>query len=401
MKRHFLLISLAVVVGGLLLLTACSDMPTITQPEENLPGIKLFQGGREVDSILVNVIVIYTVTLPEEGGNPISYNWNFGDSVADTTNVPQVEHRYVSVGNYIAQVVVTWADGSQITYSRGIRVYTALIPPPPVDDILVLMSSSQENSGKWTYRLGLSTQAYSNGSGGNPFITGEPGGVIITNPVNSIDYSWVQLVNNQQDGRLIIEVTCWDQDEVFLNYGGNFIYGAPPAQWNWANIGGSIYYVSNPPPQQGGNLHFALRGGQLLPTGGGGQLPGLLGDMPPATLRITALTDSIRLFFNLDRLENFNGGAWVEYMSPTHEIIHQSLPLSSFSGWGEIDIPLSALADDPVRVRYGHLDDELADMSGSEFWIPTDGWLEFYLQSINSKGGKSSGWRMLPVAQIK
>ncbi|HPU92486.1 MAG TPA: hypothetical protein PLD97_02815, partial [bacterium] len=95
------------------------------------------------------------------------------------------------------------------------------------------------------------------------------------------------------------------------------------------------------------------------------------------------------------------GGAWVEYMSPTHEIIHQSLPLSSFSGWGEIDIPLSALADDPVRVRYGHLNDELADMSGSEFWIPTDGWLEFYLQPINSKGGKSSGWRMLPVAQIK
>ena len=400
MKRQIRLMCLAVVGVLLLLLTACSDMPTITQPEENLPGIKLSQGGKEVDSVLVNVIVIFRVTLPEEEGNPISYNWNFGDSVADTTNVPQVEHRYVVAGNYVVQVVVTWADGSQITYSRNIRVYTALIPPPPVDDILVLMSSSQENSGKWTYRLGLSTQAYSNGSGGNPFITGEPGGVIINNPVNNTDYSWVQLVNNQQDDWLIVEVTCWDQSDLFINYGGNFIYGADPSQWNWADISDSDFYVSNA-PDPGGNLRFALRAGQLLPHGGGGQLPGLLGDMPPATLRITALTDSIRLFFNLDRLENFNGGAWVEYMSPTHEIIHQSLPLSSFSGWGEIDIPLSALADDPVRVRYGHLDDELADMSGSEFWIPTDGWLEFYLQSINSKGGKSSGWRMLPVAQIK
>jgi len=377
-------------------------MPTITQPED-FPGIKLFQGGKEVDSLLVNVIVIYTVTLPEEGGNPISYSWNFGDNISDTTNVPQVEHRYVAAGNYVVQVVVTWADGSQVTYSRDVRVYATVTPPLPVDDILVLMSSSQENSGKWTYRLGLSIQAYANGSGENPFITGEPGGVIITNPVNSIDYSWVQLVNNQQDGRLIVEVTCWDQDEVILNYGGNFIYGAPPAQWNWADITGSIYYVphSAQHPEQGGNLHFALRAGQLLPHGGGGQLPGLLGDTPPATLRITALADSIRLFFNLDRLEEFNSGAWVEYMSPTHEIVRQSLSLSYFSGWGEIEIPLSALADDPVKVRYGHLNDELADMSGSEFWIPNDGWLEFYLQSINSKGGKSSGWRMLPFAQIK
>ena len=396
-KRSFLLFLAGVVVGSLLILTACSNMP-ITQPE-NIPGIKLCQAGREADSLLANIMTIFVVTVPE-GSNPISYAWDFGDTTSSViTNIPQVEHRYIAAGNYVARVVVTYADGGSTTYSRNVRVYVAEVPA--LDDILILISSNQENSGKWTYHLGLSTQAYSYGPGGNPFITGESNGVIIVNPVNNTNYSWVQLVNNQQDGRLIVDVTCWDQDEVLLNYGGNFIYDAPSTQWNWAIIEGSIFYVHNTPPQQGGNLCFALRGGQLLPTGGGGQLPGLLGDTPPATLRITALTDSIRLFFNLDRLENFNGGAWVEYMSPTHEIVHQSLPLSSFSGWGEIDIPLSALADDPVRVRYGHLNDELADMSGSEFWIPTDGWLEFYLQSINSKGGKSSGWRMLPVAQIK
>jgi len=115
---------------------------------------------------------------------------------------------------------------------------------------------------------------------------------------------------------------------------------------------------------------------------------------------MTVITDpmSIKLFFNLDRLENFQGGAWVEYVSATHEIIHQPLTLSSFfSGWGEITIPLAALADDPVKVRYGHLDDSLADMAGSEYWVPADQWLEFYLQPINGKGGKRGGWRMITV----
>lgn len=396
-KRSFLLFLAGVVVGSLLILTACSDMPTIAQPE-NIPGIKLSQGGRDVDSLLANIMTIFVVTVPE-GSNPISYAWDFGDTTSSViTNIPQAEHRYTAAGNYVARVVVTYADGGSTTYSRNVRVYVAEVPP--LDDILILISSNQENSGKWTYHLGLSTEAYSYGPGGNPFITGESNGVIITNPVNNTNYSWVQLVNNQQDGRLIVDVTCWDQDEVLLNYGGNFIYDAPSTQWNWAIIEGSIFYVHNTPPQQGGNLCFALRGGQLLLPGGGGQLPGLLGDSSPATLRMTVITDpmSIKLFFNLDRLENFQGGAWVEYVSATHEIIHQPLTLSSFfSGWGEITIPLAALADDPVKVRYGHLDDSLADMAGSEYWVPADQWLEFYLQPINGKGGKRGGWRMITV----
>jgi len=385
-------------VGVLLILAACSDMPTVVEPADN--GIKMYQGGREVDSLLVGIMTIFMVTVPE-GTNPVSYSWSFGDSVGVITNVPQAEHRYIATGNYLARVTLAYADGSSTTYSKAIRVYSQIIPPPPVDDILVLISSSQEASGKWTYRLGLSTQAYSNGPGGNPFITGEAGGIFITNPVNNTNYSWVQLVNNQQGGRLIVEVTCWDQSNVFINYGGNFIYGSPPTQWNWADITGSMYYVPNPPPQEGGDLHFALVGGQLLLPGGSGQLPGLLGDSSPATLRMTVLiTDpvSIKLFFNLDRLENFQGGAWVEYLCSTNEISRQPLPLSpNFSGWGEVVLPLSALADDPIRVRYGHHNSDLADMSGSQYWIPTDGWLEFYLQPINGKGNQRGGWRMITV----
>ena len=396
-KQHALFFLAGVVVGVLLILTACSDMPTITQPE-NIPGIKLSQGGRDVDSLLVNIMTIFVVTVPE-GSNPISYAWDFGDSTSSViTNIPQTEHRYIAAGNYVARVVVTYADGGSTTYSRNVKVYVPEVPA--LDDILILISSNQENSGKWTYRLGLSTEAYGNGSGGNPFITGEPGGVIIVNPVNNTNYSWVQLVNNQQDGRLIVDVTCWDQNDVFLNYGGNFIYGAPPAQWNWADISGSMYYVPNPPPQEGGDLHFALVGGQLLLPGGGGELPGLLGDSSPATLRMTVITDpmSIKLFFNLDRLDNFQGGAWMEYVCSTHEIVRQDLSLSStFSGWAEVVLPLSALADDPIRVRYGHHNGDLADMTGSQYWIPNDGWLEFYLQPINGRGGKRGGWRMITV----
>ncbi len=396
--KHLFFLAGAVVV--LLILAACSDMPTMPPTEsEDLPGIKLCQGGREVDSLLVNIMTIFMVTVPE-GTNPVSYSWSFGDSVGVITNVPQAEHRYVTVGNYLARVTLAYADGSSTTYSKAIRVYSQVIPPPPVDDILVLISSSQQPSGKWTYRLGLSTQAYSSGPGGNPFITGEAGGIFITNPVNNTNYSWVQLVNTQQGDRLIIEVTCWDQSNIFINYGGNFLYGYPPAQWNWADISGSMYYVPNPPPQEGGDLHFALVGGQLLLPGGGGQLPGLLGDSSPATLRMTVITDpmSIKLFFNLDRLDNFQGGAWMEYVCSTHEIVRQDLSLSStFSGWAEVVLPLSALADDPIRVRYGHHNGDLADMTGSQYWIPNDSWLEFYLQPINGKGGKRGGWRMITV----
>jgi len=122
-KRSFLLFLAGVVVGSLLILTACSNMP-ITQPE-NIPGIKLCQAGREADSLLANIMTIFVVTVPE-GSNPISYAWDFGDTTSSViTNIPQVEHRYIAAGNYVARVVVTYADGGSTTYSRNVRVYVA------------------------------------------------------------------------------------------------------------------------------------------------------------------------------------------------------------------------------------------------------------------------------------
>jgi hypothetical protein len=261
---------------------------------------------------------------------------------------------------------------------------------PPSDDILVLLSSNQESSGKWTYRLGLSISAYSGGSGSNPFITGQPGGVIITNPVNNSNYNWVQLVNQQENGRLIVTITCWNQGDVFLNYGGSFISGQPAAQWNWADISESAYFVAE---DGGGNLHFSLTAGQLLPVSGNvAQLPGLLGDDDPAILRMTVSQDSLKFFCNLDRLQNFDGNAWLEYTAVNGDNDRQPLQLSSFfSGWAEAILPLAALNDNPIKVRYGHNLNDIADMSGSKYWVPADGWLEFYLLPIS--GGKG-GWEV-------
>jgi len=283
-------------------------------------------------------------------------------------------------------VQVSYSNGGSNTYARQVRVYQPVVPPS--DDVLVLLSSSQESSGKWTYRLGLSTSAYSGGSGANPFITGQPGGVVITNPVAG--YSWVQLANQQENGRLIVTVTCWDQSDVFLNYGGNFISGTAPAQWNWADISESAYFVAE---TGGGNLHFSLVAGQLLPIGGGvSQLPGLLGDDAPATLRMTASQDSLKVFCNLDRLPNYQGGGWLEYVAANGDHDRQPLQSSSFfSGWAEAILPLSALADNPVKIRYGHNISDLADMTGSKYWVPADGWLEFSLLPI--QGGKG-GWEV-------
>ncbi len=380
MKRiSFLLAGVA-----LLLLAACSDMPTVVESADTF-GIEMCQGGREVDSLLVDIMTIFTVVVPS-GTTPVSYCWVFGDSTpAVYTGFAQVEHRYTEVGTYLVMVEVTYSNGHTITYSRSIVVYRLSVPP--VDDILILLSSHQEPSGKWTYRLGLDTSAYNDGIGTNPFITGEPGGVIITNPVNNTNYNWVQLVDNQnqQDGRLIIEVTCWNQDDVFLNYGGNFIYGAPPAQWNWADIRESTYFVAE---NGGGNLHFSLVDGQLLPVNGGSyQLPGLLGDDIPATIRLTVGIDSLKIFCNLDRLQNFEGNAWLEFVAPSGDYNRQPLASSFFSGWAEVVLPLSALANEPVKIRYGHHDNDLADMAGSKYWVASDGWLEFYIVQIGSGGG--------------
>lgn len=384
MKKMSFFFGLALL--AMLFLVGCSDMPTIpTVPDDNTPGIKLSQGGKNVDSLLVNIYAIFSVNVA--GSSPASYQWNFGDGTPTVnTTFAQTEHRYVTVGTFTASVVVAYSNGGSNTYSRLVKVYQPSAPPS--DDILVLLSSSQESSGKWTYRLGLTTSAYSGGSGANPFVTGQPGGVVITNPVAG--YSWVQLVNQQENGRLIVTVTCWDQSDVFLNYGGNFISGQPAANWNWANIEESVYFVAE---TGGGNLHFSLSSGQLLPVGGTvSQLPGLLGDDDPATLRMTVEQDSLKFFCNLDRLQNFDGGVWLEYVAVNGEINRQPLqPSSFFSGWAETVLPSSTLADNPVKIRYGHNISDLADMTGSKYWVPADGWLEFYLLPID--GGKG-GWEV-------
>jgi hypothetical protein len=388
MKKRSIFFGLAAMLA-MVFLAACSDMPTIpTVPDDNTPGIKLSQGGKNVDSLLVNIWAAFSVNT--SGSSPVSYLWNFGDGTATVnTTFAQTEHRYVSTGNFTVSVQVGYSNGGSHTYTRQVRVYQPVVPPS--NDVLVLLSSSQESSGKWTYRLGLSTSAYSGGSGANPFITGQPGGVVITNPVAG--YDWVQLVNQQENGRLIVVITCWNQSDIFLNYGGNFISGQPASQWNWANIEDSAYYIAE---TGGGNLHFSLSSGQLLPVGGTvSQLPGLLGDDDPATLRMTVEQDSLKFFCNLDRLPNFDGGAWLEFQSPNGDLNRQILQASVFfSGWGEATLSLAILADNPFKVRYGHNLNDLADMTASKYWVPADGWMEFYLLPIN--GGKG-GWEVRPT----
>lgn len=383
MKKINFFFGLAIM--AMFFLVGCSDMSTVPLVDDT-PGIKLFQGGKTVDSLLVNIYSLFSVNVA--GSSPVSYLWNFGDGTPTVnTTFAQTEHRYVTVGTFTASVVVAYSNGGSNTYSRLVKVYQPSAPPS--DDILVLLSSSQESSGKWTYRLGLTTSAYSGGSGANPFVTGQSGGVVITNPVSGY-YDWVQLVNQQENGRLIVVITCWDQDETFLNFGGNFISGAQPSQWNWADIEDSAYYIAE---TGGGNLHFSLSSGQLLPVGGTvSQLPGLLGDDDPATLRMTVEQDSLKIFCNLSRLSNYQGGAWLEYVAADGDNNRQPLQLSNFfSGWAETVLPLSALADNPVKIRYGHNISDLADMTGSKYWVPADGWLEFYLLPID--GGKG-GWEV-------
>lgn len=389
-KSLMLLAGLMVAVLATILFTGCqSSLPTATESPSQEGQIFCKQFGRDVDSVRVGVFCSFYVNVAG-GTSPTAFRWNFGDGDSLTTGVNQIEHKYVAAGTYTVSVVIVLNDGSiSNPITKTLKAYVAT--EPPAGEILTLISSSHENNGMWTYRLGLAQSAYASGSGANPFITGT-GGIIITNPVNQSAYNWVQLVSQVQNGKLVVTVTCYNQDDLFINYGGNFVFNNPSPSWNWANIMSSQYYV--PIEGDGGNLRFALRDGQIFTIGGSGNtLPGFNGDNNPAIMRYSVGADSVKFYFNLTAIPGFAGNAFVEYKDAIGGVTHQGLPVSSFfTGWGEIVLPIAVMQTSPVKIRYGHQNDVQADISASEHYDGSN-WLEFYLQSVNTAKGRV--WRVV------
>ena len=360
-----------------------SSLPTAADSSQE-GQIVCKQLGRDVDSVRVNVYCSFYVNIPG-GASPTAFRWKFGDGDSLTTGINQVEHKYTTVGTYTVSVVIVLSDGSITNpITKTLKAYVST--QPPAGEILTLIAANQENNGMWTYRLGLAQSAYASGSGANPFITGT-GGIVITNPVNQSTYNWVQLIDQFQNGKLVVTITCYNQDDLFLNYGGNFVFNNPSPSWNWASIANSQYYV--PIEGDGGNLRFALRDGQIFTIGGGNNgLPGFNGDSNPAILRYSVGSDSVKFYFNLTAMTGFTGNAFVEYQDAIGGTTHQGLPVSDFfTGWGEIVLPIAVMQTSPVKVRYGHQGDVLADISASGHYDGV-GWLEFYLQSVNTAKGR-------------
>lgn len=389
MKKRSMLWLLGFVVL-MALLFGCSNMPT-ENTDDNTGNVTLrvYQYDRPVDSLRVGIYTVFRINVPGGVNNITSYDWDFGDTTSVfNTEVNQCDHRYDNPGSYQLIVRVNFASGGSMPYTFPVRVYSG----GSTDDILRLISATQNNNGRWTYRLGLSIAACS-GDNSHPFVTGTQG-VVVTNPY-STTYSWLQLITTPAvDGRYVVEVTCYNQEDIFLNYGGNFIPTNPSSAWGWATIGGSEYFQ---PEGGGGNLHFSLINGQLLPVGSNSQLPGLLGDENPSTLRMTVVSDSVRLYFSLDRLSNFNGGGYVEYVDNVGITQHVAVGTSeAFNGWLEFGLPVSTLGS-PVMVRYGHQDSVLANMSSSKYWVASDQFMEFYLVTIPESSRNPSGWEIRPV----
>lgn len=396
-KSLMLLTGLIMAVLAATLFTGCqSSLPTASSNDAGEGIINCKQFNRDVDSVMVNFMTIFTVNLPAGTGTPTAYSWNFGDgSPVVNSGVNQVQHVYTVTGVYSVVVTVTLSSGA--TYGPVTKSLTVYTGGTTTDEILTLISAAQGSNGKWTYRLGLAQSAYSTGSGSNPFITGTTG-VVVTNPVNST-YNWVQLISQVQNGKLVVIIECYNQDDLFLNYGGNFAIGAPSSSWNWANIQGSTFFVSE---EGGGNLRFSLRDGQLLSTGSSSNLPGLLGDDQSAAIfRMTAGADSLKLYFNIAALTNFNGGAFVEYRDALGGITQQPLPFSDFfTGWGEITLPLMVFQQNPFTIRYGHGSSHaLADMTSSPFY--SDGWLKFYIQPLSRTINQNNSFNRFTVVAVE
>ncbi len=378
-KSTMLLIGLMVAVLVVFITTGCqSSLPTVVDNTSEDGAIVCKQFGRDVDSVQVGVFCSFYVNVTG-GAIPTAYRWNFGDGDSLSTGINQVEHRFATAGNYLVSVRIVLSDGSiTLPITKTLTAYVAT--QPPAGEILTLISANHESNGMWTYRLGLSQSAYNSGSGANPFITGT-GGVIVTNPINNTTYNWVQLVNQVQNGKLVVTVTCYNQADLFINYGGNFIFNNPSPSWNWANIQSSQYYV--PIPGDGGNLRFSLRDGQLLQIGTTTNLPGFLGDTNPAIFRFSVGVDSVRFFFNLSTIPNFDGTSFVEFKDAVGGVTHQNLPVSNvFTGWGEVVLAKAIMQLSPVKIRFGHQGNVLADLTASEHF-DNDQWLEVMPLDLN------------------
>jgi len=393
-----LLIGLVVAVLVVFITTGCqSSLPTVVDNTSEDGVIVCKQFNRDVDSVLVNFMTIFTVNLPAGTGTPTSYSWNFGDNTpVVNSGVNQVQHIYTVTGVYSVAVTVTLSNGT--TYgpvTKSLTVYNS--NQPPTDEILTLISATQGQNGRWTYRLGLAQSAYATGSMEHPFITGTQG-VIVTNPVNST-FNWVQLVTTTQNGKIVVVVDCYNQDDLFLNYGGNFSIANESPSWNWANIQGSSYFVS---VNGSGNLRFSLRDGQLLHIGTTSSLPGLLGDDQAAPVfRMTVGTDSLKFYFNIAALTGFNGSAFVEFKDNLDGITQQPLPFSDFfTGWGEVTLPLTVLQQNPFSLRYGHGSSHtIADMTSSPYY--SNGWLVFYIQPMNRVINQNNSFNQYEIVAVR
>src|SRR4029077_9761222 len=82
------------------------DVIAEAEPDEGAPPLK----------------VQFTASVEEEGGGPITYNWDFGDGSSSNDQNPN--HTYAKVGEYTATLTVTNQKGNKGTHEIAIFVET-------------------------------------------------------------------------------------------------------------------------------------------------------------------------------------------------------------------------------------------------------------------------------------
>jgi gliding motility-associated-like protein len=167
------------------------------------------------------VTVSFTASTSNFLNPSIQYIWQFGDNTADTTTLPTTSHVYNAIGNYVATVTATSANGCSDAAITSFRLDTCVIVPPPRRDTVIIVTRSCDPCNRFTFRDTVSNSVIESWNmGDNTIYNTNPPAVITHNyPVGIAEYTVTVTRKNISTGIITtstikVKVICIDPDFV-------------------------------------------------------------------------------------------------------------------------------------------------------------------------------------------
>ena len=113
-------------------LTAKSSLLVHVHTANLPPNVNNVVADPEAPRVGTDVQLFSTAQDPDGDSGSLTYDWNFGDGTAHSTEKQPV-HAWSTGGNYIVTLVVGDADGGSATQSLAVKVHASNQPPNIID----------------------------------------------------------------------------------------------------------------------------------------------------------------------------------------------------------------------------------------------------------------------------